>query len=320
MSPTRDYPRVCGGTRPSRRSAAPVGGLSPRVRGNPYRSDDVEPAGRTIPACAGEPTSARSTTSAPRDYPRVCGGTFFRRLSRDLFAGLSPRVRGNLSMHGPVHVARRTIPACAGEPCPPATSASLTQGLSPRVRGNPLPRDHVYCVVGTIPACAGEPPAASARRHRGQDYPRVCGGTVVRPRSRSPPRGLSPRVRGNLRPDRPRRRLRGTIPACAGEPPARLTAHPPAEDYPRVCGGTQTLQLRHWQTQGLSPRVRGNLRPDRPRRGLCGTIPACAGEPPPLRPGATSSKDYPRVCGGTDSSTAVSRTVPGLSPRVRGNL
>ena len=121
----------------------------------------------------------------------------------------------------------------------------------------------------SIPACAGEPSRPWRTQTVPMVYPRVCGGT----RSRCCP-----------------------IPACAGEPA------PNHRVYPRVCGGTPPSA-----TMGLSPRVRGNpLKMLLPRlsprvRGNHGSIPACAGEPPPI--------SIPRCA-------APNR---GLSPRVRGN-
>ena len=60
------YPRVCGGTWSAYRGNSPVGGLSPRVRGNPFEilpsgglSPRVELIG-SIPACAGEPASRQA--------------------------------------------------------------------------------------------------------------------------------------------------------------------------------------------------------------------------------------------------------------------
>ena len=51
------YPRVCGGTKPPNRPVARATGLSPRVRGNRGTGPPLEHCGRSIPACAGEPTS-----------------------------------------------------------------------------------------------------------------------------------------------------------------------------------------------------------------------------------------------------------------------
>ena len=69
--------------------------------------------------------------------------------------------------------------------------------------------------------------------------------------------------------------------------------------YPRVCGGTKSNPAPMRQSEGLSPRVRGNrgdeLRGVFRRR----SIPACAGEPEPPPPSNPALQVYPRVCGGT---------------------
>ena len=112
--------------------------------------------------------------------------------------------------------------------------------------------------------------------------------------------GLSPRVRGNRYVGDSGPCGEGSIPACAGEPeehPMLLCVSPV---YPRVCGGTAGA-------------IAGVL-------AQSGSIPACAGEPPPSPPTADPSPVYPRVCGGTQNDPAALRAVPGLSPRVRGNL
>ena len=49
-------------------------------------------------------------------YPRVCGGTVHAGLKRAGEKGLSPRVRGNPVRQGRDADAKRSIPACAGEP------------------------------------------------------------------------------------------------------------------------------------------------------------------------------------------------------------
>ena len=112
------YPRVCGGTS----GFAPAGhcakGLSPRVRGNRKWHRYAPSVGGSIPACAGEPTIDPAAGGSPAVYPRVCGGT--HRSTRFLphRHGLSPRVRGNPHVRAGKRQTRRSIPACAGEPCP----------------------------------------------------------------------------------------------------------------------------------------------------------------------------------------------------------
>ena len=70
---------------------------------------------------------------------------------------------------------------------------------------------------------------------------------------------------------------------------------------------------------GLSPRVRGNLTFISIIVTDIGSIPACAGEPAAIYEFSDSEKVYPRVCGGTPTTTSVVNCVDGLSPRVRGN-
>ena len=213
------YPRVCGGTTDLAPLYSERYGLSPRVRGN--RAGAALPAGltRSIPACAGEPAWTAPTSAPASVYPRVCGGTRQRILRLPKTPGLSPRVRGNLLKGNPPTGHHGSIPACAGEPHPPATAPHTTGvyprvcggtapprrlgpravGLSPRVRGNPTGMRWPFICERSIPACAGEPPRPLPGVWRRRVYPRVCGGTspVV-----APPHcwtGLSPRVRGNRR-------------------------------------------------------------------------------------------------------------------------
>ena len=74
------------------------------------------------------------------------------------------------------------------------------------------------------------------------------------------------------------------------------------------------------QEEGLSPRVRGNLIYGSDPLVLPGSIPACAGEPPWSRETVFCCWVYPRVCGGTPMAAEINDLMPGLSPRVRGNL
>ena len=107
--------------------------------------------------------------------------------------------------------------------------------------------------------------------------------------------GLSPRVRGNQRTGLcPGRVYRGTS-------SLRLSKN---RVYPRVM-----IQL------GLSPRVRGS--PGVYPR--VGSIPACAGEPPPLRRRGPSGRVYPRVCGGTTPCLQVIPECAGEPREVNGH-
>ena len=93
-----------------------------------------------------------------------------------LVGGLSPRVRGKLSVMRDKADKLRSIPACAGEApggrpeerndqvYPRVCGGSAVHefgtqaggGLSPRVRGKPRPGFPTSAGRGSIPACAGE--------------------------------------------------------------------------------------------------------------------------------------------------------------------
>ena len=90
--------------------------------------------------------------------------------------------------------------------------------------------------------------------------------------------------------------------------------------YPRVCGGTLGVPADVSLTEGLSPRVRGNLSLPASAGLTHGSIPACAGEPQACRHSSSAGWVYPRVCGGTIRDANVYDLYHGLSPRVRGNL
>ena len=234
----RVYPRVCGGTRRMPLLPGHPQGLSPRVRGNQNAVQDDPQVGGSIPACAGEPHRPLLRHRRFEVYPRVCGGTPLRVGGDADDQGLSPRVRGNLFRAVARWTMCRSIPACAGEPAggqfgqgvgrvyprvcggtaARAVRAGRGQGLSPRVRGNQPVISWLATMARSIPACAGEPRRPRPRRCPSGVYPRVCGGTRCRPRYRSTKTGLSPRVRGNPINRSWAATVKGSIPACAGEP------------------------------------------------------------------------------------------------------
>ena len=189
---------MCGGTaRRLNRARASIG-LSPRVRGNRNGKASLARRSGSIPACAGEPTRPPPAHTFTPVYPRVCGGTAITIPAAAWRSGLSPRVRGNLlpGAHQPLRP--RSIPACAGEPPPPASpptalwvyprvcggtlhfgaTGDTASGLSPRVRGNQFGVDLLPGFLRSIPACAGEPGIIPKVPYLGQVYPRVCGGTL----------------------------------------------------------------------------------------------------------------------------------------------
>ena len=130
----RVYPRACGGTDDGRRFLGWIVGLSPRLRGNQRCDRSKITTKRSIPAPAGEPTSASIFDCGTGVYPRACGGTARRIVTSRGPTGLSPRLRGNLTWRKVPGLCRRSIPAPAGEPaCMPCNL--IPNSVYPRACG-----------------------------------------------------------------------------------------------------------------------------------------------------------------------------------------
>ena len=304
----RVYPRVCGGTRNAAESELESRGLSPRVRGNPPASSQGQFPRRSIPACAGEPPIPLLSVVQYRVYPRVCGGTQGAHRGRRLTMGLSPRVRGNLWQVTVPPQRIWSIPACAGEP-PSGSPPTRSIRVYPRVcGGTPWPFDNASCYL-IRQGNNADPLAVIYQIHPSPStvslgaFPGV---NIRRTRASAAPYRLLRKPFARTPPTR-----KFTI-AKIGKPTGRKV-------YPRVCGGTGDTPYHAQRKQGLSPRVRGNpchrhRADDRPR-----SIPACAGEPSKKTRCGSTTRVYPRVCGGTHRRPDAGEGHEGLSPRVRGN-
>ena len=208
-----------GGTTQSAYRVTMSAGLSPRGRGNPYRTGGGVSRFRSIPAWAGEPRGRGGTDRLSQVYPRVGGGTVYVVCVVVDRVGLSPRGRGNRGQPvARLHGARQVYPRVGGgtRRCarrgrkdgvyprvgggtmrrPPMVLSQA--GLSPRGRGN-RDRPHVQPGRrGSILAWARD--GATPGDHLHAVYPRVGGGTQspAQVQVPCPELGLSPRGRGNL--------------------------------------------------------------------------------------------------------------------------
>ena len=188
------------------------------------------------------------------------------------------------------------------------------------MRGNRAGKRQPRAEYGSIPAYAGEPVPPQLRQRLQKVYPRVCGGTRPLRKGNPMDEGLSPRMRGNHYPTRRPHRAGRSIPAYAGEPWGLASRRRRRRVYPRVCGGTGYTIAVGGKSQGLSPRMRGNLCHCYPSADPARSIPAYAGEPRYIRICRDCGQVYPRVCGGTGKGRPKGLLCPGLSPRMRGNL
>ena len=233
--------------------------------------------------------------------------------------GLSPHVRGSRRPRDDRRGRTGVYPRMCGGASPLPRLILQVMGLSPHVRGSLRARLRAQSVGGSIPACAGEPKRPPRLTDTLKVYPRMCGGARRRMDRFRQVTGLSPHVRGSLALLRDRRAPQGSIPACAGEPPVSTRSAWPVRVYPRMCGGAMSATSASLRFRGLSPHVRGSQLDELITRRLCGSIPACAGEPGAWMPLMRSHRVYPRMCGGASSGWHIVSHRWGLSPHVRGS-
>ena len=130
----------------------------------------------------------------------MCGETETAGIAVNVIQGLSPHVRGNLTVLGARDHVVGPIPACAGKPFRASFRSAWERayprmcgetywirraepndwGLSPHVRGNQSRAGVLSRGAGPIPACAGKPRRGGRRFVPIRAYPRMCGETYCR--------------------------------------------------------------------------------------------------------------------------------------------
>ena len=203
------HPRACGEQQLLVMASSIQLGSSPRVRGTVADRFWQQLAIRFIPARAGNRISITTALAITLVHPRACGEQEASRLGLDALGGSSPRVRGTVEPPSSDAVARRFIPARAGN----------------------RPLHHILQQPALVhPRACGEQfrilchwPRASSRRSR-RSY---CGGSASRAR---PKRGwqCSSSSRGST---------------------TRAVATPRSTTCPRSStrGGTPRPDLRRWK-------------------------------------------------------------------------
>ena len=172
----------------------------------------------------------------------------------------------------------------------------------------------------SIPAYAGDPSHATARTNPNKVYPRLRGGSSISATGYSRMRGLSPPTRGIRKRGELRRQGRGSIPAYAGDPGGLTPGCAPISVYPRLRGGSWSVQTEGISDAGLSPPTRGILAAPASASCQCGSIPAYAGDPQHAFGAVKDATVYPRLRGGSLYCASKWLAEAGLSPPTRGIL
>ena len=232
--------------------------------------------------------------------------------------GIIPAYAGNTRAGDCKRPPNRDHPRVCGEHSLKQFLALSFPGSSPRMRGTLGKVALAALLFGIIPAYAGNTFTLVKTCFVGGDHPRVCGEHPIVPHSASVPMGSSPRMRGTLHIRSGQSRRAGIIPAYAGNTRRGQREGRGWRDHPRVCGEHSSETSRRALSAGSSPRMRGTpVSVDEPAPEL-GIIPAYAGNTHSLTEGSNRWRDHPRVCGEHLSADAVTRYVPGSSPRMRG--
>ncbi len=351
-------PRACGEYGEHEHLALVAAGSSPRLRGTRDHQGVDNGPGRFIPAPAGNtlqrgghltlrrfiPAPAGNTSrwngrlSTAPVHPRACGEHF--QVERKAFhcSGSSPRLRGTLRKSLRSTLAKRFIPAPAGNT--PRTSGTCNippvhpracgehahadmeapagRGSSPRLRGTPTPSRVVAPGHRFIPAPAGNTSGDSFHCVIGPVHPRACGEHAPARKSAQSRRGSSPRLRGTRHRSRGKRLGCRFIPAPAGNTMGLVSFLLGDPVHPRACGEHISRPATTRPTLGSSPRLRGTRRSRAPLLQKSRFIPAPAGNTARRRSAGLCYSVHPRACGEHGPGGAPAIHPAGSSPRLRG--
>ena len=171
-------------------------------------------------------------------------------------------------------------------------------GSSPRIRGECGGADQRPATGGIIPANTGRMRTPQMCPHMGWDHPREYGENPHRRTSTTSPSGSSPRIRGESTPSWFRSRGCGIIPANTGRMVSSWMCKCLRWDHPREYGENSPCPTR------LSP--------------LMGIIPANTGRIEASILERNGMGDHPREYGENESTDYGALSIPGSSPRIRG--
>ena len=294
------HPRSRGAASRPRRSPTRRRGPSPLTRGSHRQVLLTHAVLRSIPAHAGQPIPPEKLSARGRVHPRSRGAAAAVKTTSASTSGPSPLTRGSRGDFGGSTEDRGSIPAHAGQPAPRASgrpgeavhprsrgaaddSARVgfpIVGPSPLTRGSPLQDSQHGDCVRSIPAHAGQPspPPPSAARARVHPRSRGAAGSAVTLATGET--GPSPLTRGSLVWAGPARKLRGSIPAHAGQPGSESGATSSEGVHPRSRGAAEAKAASGMAAMGPSPLTRGSHRHHEEVAHGDGSIPAHAGQPP----------------------------------------
>jgi len=218
----------------------------------------------------------------------------------------------------PTRTSTTVHPRACGDHGASLCPAAGRNGSSPRMRGPRRGSQRDRVSARFIPAHAGTTNEAVDGARGVAVHPRACGDHCTSASVRSGDDGSSPRMRGPLGGQQPRRPRARFIPAHAGTTAAVRTQPTTCAVHPRACGDHIQRLDRAPSRSGSSPRMRGPQQQATARVVIYGFIPAHAGTTREAVPGATRPAVHPRACGDHAGPMFSALSKGGSSPRMRG--
>ena len=179
--PVTVHPRLRGEHVAAFLQEAFVSGSSPPARGTRSAGALVRTLVRFIPACAGNTSPPRASTTNWLVHPRLRGEHACAAVKSYTFDGSSPPARGTRATANARRVKMRFIPACAGNTACTRPNAGQ-EPVHPRLRG-----EHISCSRMRLKASGSSPPARGTRAATGKSVtslrfiPACAGNTIEFP-------------------------------------------------------------------------------------------------------------------------------------------
>ena len=234
----KDHPRIRGEHNPGSRRVQSIPGSSPHTRGAPRQSfRGVERPG-IIPAYAGSTPPSCPWSCFGSDHPRIRGEHLSRGCLRVLLGGIIPAYAGSTDGLPIAEWRRADHPRIRGE--------HLSRGCLRVLLG------------GIIPAYAGSTDGLPIAEWRRADHPRIRGEHVRGPSRQDRESGSSPHTRGARHHARLPTRLPGIIPAYAGSTHTPRTRPKPLADHPRIRGEHRHARRRRRSRGRIIPAYAGS--------------------------------------------------------------
>ena len=229
-----------------------------------------------------------------------------------------PACAGNAYRHSRLYDFRSVHPRMRGERTGSRKARLTHGGSSPHARGTPTYTYSYLYLLRFIPACAGNAARPGGLHGKVPVHPRMRGERLLLKVGGVERHGSSPHARGTRRAARRPVAAGRFIPACAGNAGACAWWRPPQPVHPRMRGERSPSEFPLSHRYGSSPHARGTHGCQQIDKGGRRFIPACAGNATSSAASRALASVHPRMRGERRLAERCSYTPDGSSPHARG--